>query len=200
MRIEKVGLVFGELRVMERQGSNKEGRATWVCLCSCGGKDLFTSKQLTTGAFRACRNCQDSGSRSPLGARLRKYEVAPDGCWNWTGKQNKLGYGVMRIGGKHTRAHRAMFFMLHPGADRALVVMHKCDNPRCVNPAHLQLGTQKENMLDMHAKGRFRGGPPKGNQNGKGNRGRKKGSDAAMRCHVASRRGDVVDIPEELLK
>jgi hypothetical protein len=193
-----VGQVFGELDVIERSGSNSEGRAVWVCRCSCGGKEVFTSKQLTTGVFRACRNCQDSGSKSPLSVRLRKYEVSSDGCWNWTGKQNELGYGAVTVDGKYTRAHRAMFFMLHPDADRSLVVMHKCDNPSCVNPAHLQLGTQKENMVDMHTKGRFRGGAPIGNQNAKGNQGWKKGGIIVMKGYVASKLGDEVEIPEEL--
>jgi hypothetical protein len=92
-----------------------------------------------------------------------------------------------------------MFFMLHPDADRSLIVRHRCDNPRCVNPDHLQLGTQKENMMDMHVRGRFRGGAPKGNTNAKGNQGWRKGGIVVMRCYVASKLGDEVDVPEELI-
>jgi hypothetical protein len=68
-----------------------------------------------------------------------------------------------------------MFFMLNPDADTGKVVMHTCDNPQCVNPEHLRLGTQKENIMDMHQKKRFRGGAPPGNKNAVGNTGWTKG-------------------------
>jgi hypothetical protein len=89
-----------------------------------------------------------------------------------------------------------MYFLLHPEGDRSFVVMHKCDNPRCINPEHLQLGTQKENMVDMHEKGRFKGGAPLGNKNAVGNKGWMKGGVTVK--HVASKLGDEVEIPEEL--
>ena len=191
----RVGERYGELTVVERDVS-VAGRAMWKCLCACGGSDVLSSKQLTTGTRTACKNCQDSGSKSPLHVRLRKYEVGENGCWNWTGKQTDLGYGNITVDGRYTRAHRAMYFLLHPDADRNLVVMHKCDNPRCVNPSHLQLGTQQENILDMHAKGRFKGGGKIGNKNAVGNEGWKKGGITAK--YVTSKMGDEVEIPEEL--
>ncbi len=78
---------------------------------------------------------------------------APDECWLWTGKRQKTGYGVMGIG-QYAKigAHRLSFQMatgLLPS-----VVMHTCDNPPCVNPAHLRAGTSKLNNLDMIGKGR----------------------------------------------
>ena len=192
-----VGEQLGAFLVLSRAKS-VHGRAMWRCRCSCGDIETLSSKQLTTGLRTACFNCQDSGSKSPLHVRLRKYEVASDGCWNWTGKQNAQGYGAIRVDGTYTRAHRAMYFLINPEADRSLVVMHKCDNPRCINPDHLQLGTQKENMMDMHAKGRFKGGAPKGNTNAKGNAGWRKGGVVMMKGYVASKLGDKVEIPEEL--
>ena len=90
-----------------------------------------------------------------------------------------------------------MYFMLNPDADRSLVVMHTCDNPRCINPDHLRLGTQQENMMDMHEKRRFKGGAKLGNQNAKGNQGWKRGGIVVMKGYVASKLGDVVEVPEE---
>ena len=190
-----VSAVFDQVTVLSREGSTSDGRALWKCQCSCGEGLLATSKQLTRKYVRACKDCQDSGSKSPLATRLRKYEVAADGCWNWTGKQNEHGYGAITVDGKYTRAHRAVYFMLHPDANKALVVMHKCDNPRCVNPEHLQLGTVKENIMDMHSKGRFKGGAKLGNQNAKGNKGWMKGG---VTSKYASKFGDEIEIPEGL--
>lgn len=198
MRITvKPGIRFNNLIVMERAGTNNEGRALWVCQCDCGNTITATSKQLSRGHKTACQNCQNSGSKSTLRVRLKKYEVASNGCWNWTGKQNQHGYGVITVDGRETRAHRAMYFMLNPTTDATLVVMHTCDNPRCINPDHLKLGTQKENMMDMHNKGRFRGGPPKGNKNAKGNKGWMKGGVTAK--YVASKLGDEIEVPEGIL-
>jgi hypothetical protein len=73
-----------------------------------------------------------------------------------------------------------MFFMLNPAADQSLVVRHDCDNPCCVNPQHLRLGTVKDNIDDMHRRGRFRGGAKHGNQNAAGNTGWQKGGIVKM--------------------
>ena len=78
----------------------------------------------------------------------------PNGCWVWTGKiRNKDGYGSFIINHKTWSAHR--FTMLIAGQDPiGWEVMHRCDNPPCINPAHLSLGTHKDNMQDMINKGR----------------------------------------------
>jgi len=82
-------------------------------------------------------------------------------CWNWIGELNAYGYASYRVsvsGERHRvlAARRAYEVFIGPIAD-GHVVMHSCDNPRCINPDHLRAGTQRENMRDAVAKGRIGG-------------------------------------------
>lgn len=118
--------------------------------------------------------------------RLAAQSVAvASGCREWVGKKNQHGYGKFKIDGKEHRCHREMYFLSNPTANRSLQVLHRCDNPACINLDHLFLGTQRDNMLDMHAKGRFGGGAKPGNKNALGNQGWKV---ATMRAFVASKK------------
>ncbi len=82
-------------------------------------------------------------------------------CQEIVGRHQPNGYAQVWLGGTYVYAHR-LSWALHSGADPAgKVVMHTCDNPSCVNPEHLKLGTQGDNMRDCAAKGRIRGGAKK---------------------------------------
>ena len=81
----------------------------------------------------------------------------PDECWPWTGFLTEKGYGRICRGRKgNVRAHRLAYYLANGVDPGRKVVCHKCDNPKCCNPAHLWLGTQLENIADRVAKGRTR--------------------------------------------
>lgn len=92
-----------------------------------------------------------------------KYKADPLGCWLWTGAKIYDGYGIVNLGREDGRqrtiyAHRIAYVLAHgpiPAGKPVAVVMHSCDNPSCVNPAHLALGTQRENLMDASSKGRL---------------------------------------------
>jgi len=86
-------------------------------------------------------------------------------CWNWTGYFDTSGYGQISMSGNAVLAHRYSYIIHHPltinlREHPEICVCHKCDNRKCVNPAHLFLGSVTDNNRDREAKGR--GNQPKG--------------------------------------
>lgn len=97
--------------------------------------------------------------RVPLETRFwqKIAKSGPNECWIWNGALVLGGYGTIRMAApsrKMVNTHRAAYELTHGSIPDGMVVMHSCDNRRCCNPAHLSLGTQLDNMADMHAKGR----------------------------------------------
>src|SRR5690348_7112088 len=86
-----------------------------------------------------------------------------DGCWIWRGTMNGVGYGVFwlpmgkpRNANSRVYAHRLSYEMHEGKIPDGMFICHRCDNPACVNPDHLFLGTQSDNMTDCSRKGRLR--------------------------------------------
>ena len=93
-----------------------------------------------------------------------KVEKAPSGCWEWIASKTADGYGQFRYPTSTSttkRAHRASYDYFYGGIPEGKQVNHHCDNPGCVNPAHLYAGTQQENVDDLMARGRHRGTTPR---------------------------------------
>lgn len=84
-----------------------------------------------------------------------RYTVADNGCWLWRGSTVGMGYGTLCVNGRTVRAHRHSYELYVGPIPKGLFVLHSCDNPGCVNPAHLFTGAGADNMQDCLAKGRF---------------------------------------------
>ncbi len=103
---------------------------------------------------------------------LKRVEKKENGCWDWTASTiGETGYGQFNLNNRPVIASRMAWILFRgeipedDSAYRTLHVLHRCDNPKCVNPDHLFLGTHKDNVKDMVAKGRHRFGIHLGKKN-----------------------------------
>ena len=94
----------------------------------------------------------------PLSKRLDNYAICESGCWEWTGSICTYGYGRIDFfeSGKviPKRAHRVMYEYSVGPIPEGKFILHKCDNRKCVNPEHLYVGTQADNMNDVKTRKR----------------------------------------------
>lgn len=83
-----------------------------------------------------------------------KYKIVDSGCWEWQNALNTKGYGQLWTSEKKLELAHRISYRLFIGNPDGLMVCHKCDNPKCVNPFHLFLGTGFDNFMDCQNKGR----------------------------------------------
>lgn len=96
----------------------------------------------------------DVDVRKIASIRLEQNSKRVGECIEYTGTIDPTGYGVIQVNRKRTKAHRLSFELHNGPIPTGMMVRHKCDNRPCINPAHLELGGQMENMADMVDRGR----------------------------------------------
>lgn len=129
------------------RGKGRDAMSYWLCRCLCGSLVRKRGQWLRQAVFPWC------AAKCPL----RRHSLflggvsVSEGCWLWTGGKDPKGYGrTLRF---HL-AHRVSWELFVGPIPKGLCVLHECDNPPCVRPDHLFLGTNLDNVKDMVAKGR----------------------------------------------
>lgn len=135
------------------------GFATRTCRCAwCGIQFERPDYEMRTARqFCSIAHYNRARQASPVEKFWMQVDKRPSGCWLWTGTRT-TGYGVLSLGkNKSVLAHRFSWQLHHEQPiPTGMKILHTCDTPSCVNPVHLWLGTQQENIADMDRKGRRR--------------------------------------------
>lgn len=116
-----------------------------LCACGCGN-------EVSKASNRFIHNHDKRLPESSFWNRVNK----TDSCWLWTGSKTRQGYGMILRNGRINKCHRFSWELSNGAIPQGLCLLHRCDTPACVNPDHLFLGTNLDNVTDMILKGRAR--------------------------------------------
>ena len=123
--------------------------------------EITRNKKRGRNSVYCSRECRDKAITIPLKVRFQQYigPTTPKGCILWTGTISSNGYGRILKDSSHPgprilQAHRLAWEYANGPIPNGFDILHTCDNPPCINPEHLVLGTQQDNMADMVSKGR----------------------------------------------
>lgn len=136
-------------------------RVPFSLLCTfdgCNKRASYDGKKLCNTHYYRKRRFGSTGLRYERQVYVepfwKSFEKSNSGCWLWIKTLSNKGYGVTTAKGKRYLAHRLSWILHNGDIPGRLCILHKCDTPACVNPDHLFLGTQSDNMRDMHRKER----------------------------------------------
>ena len=132
--------------------------------CRCCGREFFKRKRDSQKQWEernfcsiSCKN--KSVEPTPIHIRFWSFvdKKRDNDCWLWLGSKDENGYGRLATqqGKSGIKAHRLSYELRNGAIPKGMFVCHKCDNPSCVNPSHLFIGTQKDNMQDCSMKNRI---------------------------------------------
>lgn len=155
-----IGRRYGKLRVLEFVGRDRRRQKVWKCRCDCGNEIIAGSTALRAGKTVACWCITIKPIEEGFWPLVSKQA---SGCWEWIGRLDQHGYGEFFHDGRSWKAHRLAWVLRHGSIKKGMCACHKCDNRKCVNPDHIFIGTNVDNLKDMHRKGRGGWGERNGN-------------------------------------
>jgi DNA-binding CsgD family transcriptional regulator len=168
LKHDLAGRTFGRWSVLSLASAGKSPR--WMCRCECRTERTVKTTSLIDGLSKSCECLQrelfakaSAARKVPLVDRFFKFidkngpmphdrSLGP--CWIFTSNKNRKGYGTLFNEGTTKMAHRLSWEVHHGPIPPGMLVCHKCDNPPCVRPDHLFVGTVLDNAEDMIRKGR----------------------------------------------